>query len=214
MTRKWKGRGRWGGWDAAELSCGCTASQLSSKAGKVAHPPPIYIVRVYRDLKKRQNRLLEIPTEIEKGWGQRAKSCWAPPPHQLVWQSFCYSAFFYYFVPKYRICQIMMVRHHHPGAIWMTPTPPSSPTLELPVWSRHNIFSLCPNHLFPILFDNSLIELPITWTSYICIRRDTQHICWGCAAENTSWKWKRPYYFVLYLSAQALFTASVFFIQK
>ena len=47
--------------------------------------------------------------------------------------------------------------------------PPSSPTLELPVWSRHNIFSLCPNHLFPILFDNSLIMLPITWTSYTYI---------------------------------------------
>ena len=192
-----------------------------SWAHKQARWPTHHLFMLYEctgTSNERQSRLLEIPTENEKGWGQRAKSWWAPPPLplKLVWQSFCYSAYYCCFVSKYRICQIMMVRHHHPGAIWMTPTPPSSPTLELPVWSRHNIFSLCPNHLFPILFDNSLIMLTITWTSYIyiCIRRDTQHICWGCAAENTSWKWKRPYYFVLYLSAQALFTASVFFIQK
>ena len=66
--------------------CGCTASQLSSQAGKVAHPPPIYIVRVYRDLKKRQNRLLEIPTENETG--QRAKSCGGPPLTTLCDKAF------------------------------------------------------------------------------------------------------------------------------
>ena len=157
--------------------CGCTASQLSSQAGIVAHPPPM-LYECTGTSKERQSRLLEIPTENEKGWRQRAKSCGGPPLTRLCDKAFCYSACYCCFVSKYRICQIMMVRHHHPGAIWMTPTPPSSPTLELPVWSRHNIFSLCPNHLFPILFDNSLIVLPITWTSYMYMhqKRYTTHL--------------------------------------
>lgn len=68
--------------DGMQLNCcGCTASKLSSQAGKVAHPPPIYIVRGYVKLKRKAK-----PSTWNPDWkrkrvrrGQIAKSCGGPP---------------------------------------------------------------------------------------------------------------------------------------
>ena len=60
--------------------CGCTASQLSSQAGKVAHPPPIYIVRGYVDLKRKAKPSTWNPDWKRKRVRPKSQILLSPPP--------------------------------------------------------------------------------------------------------------------------------------